>query len=99
MYLIFDSELETERKFEINDFYEDLNIGNTSLNAVYNCGVNEETVFQDYAGIASYEFKTVKIVNSDNIVIPQNHTYTKVRNVSISYNERSKVYNVNIILE
>ena len=45
------------------------------------------------------EFETVKIINSDNVVIPQNHVYTSIRNVSITYNETSKIYNVNIILE
>lgn len=99
MHLIFDSGLDTERSFEINDFYEDLSVENTSLNAVYHCDVNAQTIFQNYAGIAAAEFSTVKIMNSDNVVIPQNYVYTKVRNVSISYNERTKVYNVNIILE
>lgn len=45
------------------------------------------------------EFETVKIINSDNVVIPQNHVYKSIRNVSITYNETSKIYNVNIILE
>ena len=99
MKLIFNSGLETERSFDINDFYEDLNSSNTSLNAVYHCAVNAETVFQSYAELASMEFETVKIINSDNVVIPQNHVYTGIRNVSITYNEASKIYNVNIILE
>ena len=99
MQLIFNSGLETERSFSINDFYEDLSLNNTSLNAVYHCAVNAETVFQNYAELASMQFETVKIVNSDNVVIPQNHVYTGIRNVSITYNEGSKIYNVNIILE
>ena len=86
-------------QFDINDFYEDLNSSNTSLNAVYHCAVDAETVFPNYAELASMEFETVKIINSDNVVIPQNHVYTSIRNVSITYNETSKIYNVNIILE
>ena len=98
MKLIFDSALATERSFIINDFYEDINADGATLNAVYHCSVDAETIFPDYAGLETLQFISVEIVNEENIVIPQNHAYTKIQNISVTYNDKSKVYPVNIIL-
>lgn len=92
MKLLFDNDGFVELDFFTEHPIDKRLSGN---NVVY---VSEGSVFPDLSHLKE-NFTTVKCVNGDNVEIPLLFSYTRLANISTSYQEDSKAYTVNIVLE
>lgn len=81
----------------ITNFYENLN-GDAILNATNSFVVASDSVFPDVADLEGLALTTCVITNDDGVRIPTQGLYKKVDGLTVTYDDRDKVYTLNIIL-
>ncbi len=86
-----------ETKVNITNFYENI-AGIFTLNATNTFAVEDNTTFQDLSDLNGLELTSYSIVNSDGVRIPTQGLYTHVSGLTITYDDKSRLYTVNIIL-
>lgn len=86
-----------EKQVLITNFYENLN-GNAILNATNSFVVGSDSVFPGVADLEGLALTTYAITNDDGIRIPTQGLYKKVDGITVTYDDRDKVYTLNIIL-
>lgn len=86
-----------ETRVDITNFYENI-AGIFTLNATNTFAVEGDTTFQDLSDLNGLELTSCAIVNSDGVRIPTQGLYTRVSGITITYDDKSRLYTVNIIL-
>lgn len=86
-----------EHTVAITNFFENLS-GGMTLNGTNSFLVENETTFPDLSELEGLEFSSCVITNDDNVRIPTQGFYTKVTSITVSYDDRSKLYTANILL-
>ena len=86
-----------QREVVITNFYENIN-DTPSMTATNSFEVESSTEFPDLSGLENMEVTSCVITSSSNVVIPLQGAYSKVSNVNVSYDDRSKFYTANIVL-
>lgn len=86
-----------DKTVRITNFYENLN-GNMILNATNSFIVTNDSDFPDAAELESMELTSCVITNDDGVRIPTQGLYHKVDGITATYDDRDKVYTLNIIL-
>lgn len=86
-----------DKQFSITNFFENLT-GSAILTATNSFTVTKDTEFPDAAELEGMTLTTCVITNDDGVRIPTQGLYQKVDAISANYDDRDKVYTLNIIL-
>ena len=85
-----------EKKITITDFYERL-VEREQMTAERRFEVGDGAQFPDLTGVEGMSFASCKVIDGQQEV-PLIGTYRKAESVNASYDARSKIYMVNIVL-
>lgn len=86
-----------DKSVTITNFFESIN-ENPSMTATNSFVVSPESSFQDYSDLKNMQVSSCSIVSNTGVEIPVQGLYTCVANISISYEDSSNYYTVNIVL-
>lgn len=86
-----------DKSVTITNFFESIN-ENPSMTATNSFVVSPESSFQDYSDLKNMQVSSCSIVSNTGVEIPVQGAYTHVANISVSYEDSSHYYTVNIIL-
>lgn len=86
-----------DKTVHITNFYENLN-GNVILNATNSFVVTQDSEFPDVAELEGLVLTSCIITNDDGVRIPTQGLYQKVDGITATYDDRDKIYTLNIIL-
>ena len=81
----------------ITNFFENIS-ENSSMTATNSFAVSAESSFQDYSDLKNMQVSSCSITSNTGVGIPVQGEYTHVDNISISYDDTSHYYTVNIVL-
>ena len=87
-----------DKSVTITNFFENIN-ENPNMTATNSFVVSPESSFQDYSDLKNMQVSSCSIVSNTGVEIPVQGSYTRVANISISYEDNSNYYTVNIVLD
>lgn len=96
MFLYFNRGTESETSVVVNDFYENLTKAETMMTATNSIMVDQSSIFPSYEDINGLEFNSLEVETDTGVLVPLSGHYREVKSISISYNDASKMYTVNI---
>ena len=85
-----------EKQIPITNFYETL-VERAQMTATNSFEVGDGAQFPDLTGVEGMSFASCKVIDGQQ-EIPLIGTYRKAESVNASYDARSKVYMVNVVL-